>query len=319
MTAIARFIVGALLVLVPTSPVAQDVLKVTLLGTGGPEPALDRFGPATLVEAGSIRLLFDAGRGVTQRLWQTGIRLGDVNLLFLTHLHSDHTVGLPDLWLTGWMGTAFGRRRLPFEVWGPTGTADMMSALRKGYDADIRQRSEGSALPEAGIAAQAHDIQQGVLFDRNGVRVTAFDVDHGTVKMPAYGYRVDFAGRSVVISGDTRFSENLVRAAAGADVVIHEVMAGTPEALQASEPARRVMASHTSPEDAGRAFDRIKPKLAVYTHVGLIAEPSRRAALQDTILVRTRTTYAGLVELGEDMMVITVGERVDVQRPSGKR
>ena len=291
----------------------SQALKVTLLGTGGPEPAVDRFGPGTLVEAGSEKLLFDAGRGVTQRLWQVGTRLGEVNALFLTHLHSDHVVGIPDFWLTGWLRTRFGRRSTPLEVWGPRGSETMMSALRKAYDPDIQQRSEGSALPAEGVAVVARDIVEGVVFERNGVKVTAFNVDHGVVSMPALGFRIDYAGRSVVISGDTRFSENLIRFASGADVVIHEVMAASLEA-QATEAMRRILSSHTSPEEAGRVFDRVKPKLAVYTHIGLVTEPAGISALRDALIPRTRTAYNGPVEIGEDLMTITIGDKVDVRR-----
>ena len=118
------------LLLTAQSAQPAQTLRVTLLGTGRPDPVIDRFGPSTLVEAGDERLLFDAGRGASQRLWQLKIPLGQVNALFLTHLHSDHTVGIPDLWLTGWLPTPFGRRVVPLEVWGPTGTRAMMAGLR---------------------------------------------------------------------------------------------------------------------------------------------------------------------------------------------
>jgi ribonuclease Z len=117
-----------------------------------------------------------------------------VNALFLTHLHSDHVVGIPDLWLTGWLRTRFGGRTNPFSVWGPRGSEAMMLELRKAYDPDIQQRSEGSALPAAGVAVVAREIIEGVIFERNGVKVTAFNVDHGVVSMPAFGFRVDYAG-----------------------------------------------------------------------------------------------------------------------------
>jgi ribonuclease Z len=170
-----------------------QTLKVTLLGTGSPQPRMDRFGPSILVEAGEKKLLFDCGRGAAQRIEQLKIPFADIDALFVTHLHSDHVVGIPDLWLTGW---ARGRQA-PLQVWGPTGTHAMMTHLAESYQFDIQIRQLDDRLPPQGVAVLAHDIQQGVVYDRAGIKVTAFLVDHGIVK-PAFGYRVDYAGRSVV-------------------------------------------------------------------------------------------------------------------------
>jgi ribonuclease Z len=95
----------------PQSPADGDDFRVTLLGTGSPPPVMNRFGPGVLVQAGDQTLLFDCGRGVAQRLFQLGVKLGAANKLFLTHLHSDHVVGIPDLWLTGWLEPPFAQRR----------------------------------------------------------------------------------------------------------------------------------------------------------------------------------------------------------------
>src|SRR5437867_3485253 len=130
--------------------------RVVLLGTGTPNPRPDRFGPSTLVEAGSERLLFDCGRSCTTRLWQLAIPLGTVKL-FITHLHSDHTVGIPDLWLTGFLSNPYGRRTGPFRVWGPAGTAAMMAHLRQAYAADVRIRK-----PQGGVEIDATDFTEGV-------------------------------------------------------------------------------------------------------------------------------------------------------------
>lgn len=306
--------------LLPAAPACAQApaIKIVLLGTGRPDPAIDRFGPATLVEAGGQKLLFDAGRGASQRLWQLKIPLGQVQALFLTHLHSDHTVGIPDLWLTSWLPAPFGGRNTPLEVWGPAGTGEMMSSLRKAYQWDIHVRGDGEQLPAAGSEVLAHDIAEGVVYDRDGVKVTAFLVDHGGLLTPAFGYRVDYAGHSTVISGDTRFNENLIRHAAGTDVLVHEVAAVQPGLLQASPTAaiaRRILGFHTSPEDAGRVFARVKPKLAVFTHVVLLTTdrdfPPPTGA---DVMRRARTTYGGKVVLGEDMMTIDVGDEIEVQR-----
>lgn len=294
---------------------SEPAIRVTLLGTGRPDPVIDRFGPSTLVEAGGLTLLFDAGRGATQRLWQMGIPLSRVGAVFLTHLHSDHTVGLPDLWLTGWLPTPYGRRTTPLGVWGPAGTRAMTDALREAFAWDIDRRSRGEGLPAAGVVLDAHDVPPGVVFDQGGVRVTAFLVDHGGLLEPAYGYRVDYGGRSVVVSGDTRPSESLVRAAAGADVVVHEVIAAPPALLERSETTRRIVGFHTLPEDAGRIFARVRPRLAVYSHVVLLTtDPAFPAPDVSELVPRTRTTYDGPLEVGEDLMVIEIGREVHVRR-----
>jgi ribonuclease Z len=278
--------------------------RVTLLGTGTPTPRVDRLGPSTLVQAGNQRLLFDAGRGVTIRLTQSGVPLRDVDAVFLTHLHSDHVNGLSDLWLTGWLPPAYGRRELPLRVYGPSGTRDMMSHLEQAHREDVRIRIADEDLSKSGATIDATDVAEGLVYERDGVRVTAFDVDHGELIKPALGYRVDFGGRSVVLSGDTRFSANLIAHAKGADVIIHEVMAAT-ESLLASDAGRRIMAHHSSPEDAARVFEAIGPRLAVYSHVIL------GGVTEDELMRRTRMTYRGRLEVGSDLMTIDV---TDVSR-----
>jgi ribonuclease Z len=273
------------------------------------------LGPSTLVAGGGETLLFEWGGGATQRLWQLGIPLSRVGAVFFTHLHSDHTVGLPDLWLTGWLPTPYGHRAAPLREWGPPGTRAMTNGLTQAFAWDIDRRSRGEGIPAAGVAFDAHDVSPGIVFERGGVRVTAFLVDHGGLLKPAYGYRVDYAGRSVVISGDTRPNENLVRAAQGADVLVHEVIIA-PSALLAQSPtARRIVGFHTLPEDAGRIFARVRPRLAVYTHVVLLTtDPAFPAPAVTELVPRTRTTYDGPLEIGEDLMAIEIGSEIRVQR-----
>ena len=300
--------------LVTQQAVYGQVLTVTLLGTGAPPPLMDRFGPSTLVEAGDEKLIFDVGRGVTQRLFQLGMPLRVVTGVFLTHFHSDHTVGIPDLWLTGWLSPGFGGRMTPFQIWGPGGTEAMMAGLEQAYEADIRIRvADQNYLPE-GVAIVAKDVTEGVVFERNGVRVTAFDVDHGDLIKPAMGYRVDYLGRSVVISGDTRFSENLIRFAEGTDVIIHEVAAASDALLARSEGERLIIAHHTTPEAAGIVFDRVNPRLAVYSHLTLRGDSEIPAPSLDDLVDSTRINYDGALELGEDLMRIEIGDTIEVSR-----
>lgn len=300
--------------LIPTSVRAQG-LKVTLLGTGTPIPIVERFGPSILVEAGSEKLLFDCGRGVSLRMWQLHIPLSGITAVFFTHLHSDHVVGFPDLWLTGWLPNPFGHRTEPMRVYGPMGTNSMMLHLKKAYQADIRIRMVDEKLPRSGVTILTTEIIEGVVYEKNGVKVTAFNVDHGEFIKPAFGYRIDYQGRSVVLSGDTRVSENLIRFAHGTDVLFHEVAAAKPENLRTSEAARRIIGHHTTPEDAGRVFTRVKPRLVIYTHIVLLStDPAISAPTVEDLLSLTRKTYSGPLEVGEDLMSIDVGEAITTHR-----
>jgi ribonuclease Z len=286
-------------------------LQVILLGTlGGPNVSAERLGISTLVVAGPERLLFDAGRGVTTGLARLPANPADVTRIFLTHLHSDHVIALPELLLFPWPQG----RRIPLEVWGPTGTRSMMQKLREAFAFDIQVRT---SFPPQGVEVVATDIREGVVFESNGVTVTAFHVDHGDVT-PAFGYRVDFRGRSVAISGDTRPSENLVKFASGVDVIVHEVgrwkqdpaLMGPPDELlpnstQTRRLARAIAEKHTDGVEVGKVFDRVKPKLAVISHYNV--NPTATLAL-------VRQNYSGPVEFGDDLMTIDVGSDVSVRR-----
>ena len=289
-----------------TQSAPSDSLKVVLLGTGGgPRVNLQQFGASILVEAGGERLLFDCGRGATMRLTQVGVPIGSITRLFLTHLHSDHVIQIPDLVLTGWAG---GLRTVPLEVWGPDGTRDMIKHILQAFAFDIHMRRDvDEKLPAAGIRVVSHDIKQGIVFDEHGVKVTAFLVDHGPVK-PAFGYRIDYRGRSVALSGDTRVSENLIRFAHGVDVLIHEVT--DPDALRnrpdhpSAATMDAIIAHHTTPEQAGEVFSRVAPRLAVYSH----------APNTENVMAQTRKTYGGPLQGPEDLLTILIGDKIEVQR-----
>lgn len=283
-----------------------QTIKVTLLGTGCPAPVMNRFGPSILIEAGDQKLIFDAGRGAIQRLAQVKVGFKDIQGVFLTHLHSDHVVGFPDLWLTGWLN---GQRDKPLLLFGPRGTERMMKHLEQAFEFDIRIRLYDDRSSPEGFIVTAKDVTEGIVYEVNGVKVTVFDVDHRPTN-PAFGYRVDYGGRSVVLSGDTRPSENLVKHAAGADVVVHEVVSreSLKQRQRGDEWIKMIISHHTTPEQAGEIFAKIKPKLAVYSHIVL---PS---ATEQELIPPTRKMYPGQVILGEDLMIIDIGEKVTVRK-----
>ena len=285
----------------------RDLFRVTLLGTGAPPPTLDRFGPSTLIEVGDHKFIFDAGRGAMERLFQLGISFSEITGIFLTHHHSDHVVGFPDLWLTGWIGRPWGQRKQPLQVWGPEGTRQMMEHLPLAFAVDIRVRSKN--YPPEGVKLVSQEIKEGVVLDFDGIRVTAFEVDHGGEELPAYGYRIDYQGHAAVLSGDTTFNENLIRHAQNTDVLVHEVIAVAGTAAESPEQLRRIGSNHTTPDQAGEVFSRVQPKLAVYNHLLLFG-----GATALDLIPATRKKYSGPLIVGEDLLQILIGESIETRR-----
>ena len=282
--------------------VNDPVITVTLLGTGTPQPIMERFGPSILVRAGGQSLLFDAGRGCLQRLRQIDLSYDKINALFLTHLHSDHIVGLPDLWLTGWL---ISRRKVPLNVFGPVGTADMIKYLQMAFVVDIKIREEDDKATEEGGKLLVNEIQQGVIYDKDSVKVIAFEVDHYPV-VPAFGYRIEYNGHSVVLSGDTRYSENLIKFAKGTDLLIHEVVIA-PDTLSKSDSRYNILAHHSTPEQTAMVFNKVRPKLAVYSHIVKLY-----GGTEQEILKRAKANYSGPIIMGEDLMSFSIDDKVSV-------
>jgi ribonuclease Z len=248
-------------------PGPDSDFKVTLLGTGTPTLRDDRFGPSTLVQVAGQNLVFDAGRGAAIRITQVGLPLSKINAYFMTHYHSDHVVGLPDILVTGLLVPSHARRKEPMPVYGPPGIKDLGAYLEKAFEIDIEIRHGEQKLPREGAHIDAKEFDKdGVVYEKDGVKVTAFRVDHGKAVKHAFGYKVEYGGRSVVISGDTKYDENLIKHAMGTDLLIHEVAFARPELLAGFPFSRVVLSVHTTPQECGNVFTKTKPKLAVYTH-----------------------------------------------------
>ena len=291
-------------------------MRVVLLGTkSGPATDAQRLGISTLILAGGEKLLFDCGRGLTIGMARLAINPADVTKVFLTHLHSDHIVSLPELVLFPWASQG---RSVPLQVWGPDGTRSMVKHLLDAFSFDIHiRRDVDEKYPPKGISVIANDIREGVVYEANGVKVSAFFVDHGPVK-PAFGYRVDYQGHSVVISGDTKPSESLVKFSKNVDVLIHELgqskqdprLAGPPDELIPGlritrQQARTIADHHTDAAEAGQVFQRVQPKLALFSHFTNI--------VQADVLRAVTQSYAGRVEFGEDLMTIEIGSAINIR------
>lgn len=318
MKKIAAFAAACLFAASTVGPVQaqnnQPAMRVTLLGTASPAPRPDRSGASTLVEAGGLRLIFDAGRGVPVRLWQKKIPVGSIDALFVTHFHSDHVSGIPDLWMTGYIPAPYGRRERPLRVFGPVGTVEMMHHIDAAYSVDKTTRIEDEKITRESVSIDVAEFEdEGVVFEENGVTVTAIKVNHGELIEPSVGYRIDYQDHSVVISGDTKFDENLIAKSKGTDVLIHEVAMARPEL--ATQPVQsRILGHHTLPAEAGKVFSDVAPSLAVYTHIVMLSTKDVAEPSLDDLIAETRKTYSGPLEVGEDLMTILIGDKIKVER-----
>jgi ribonuclease Z len=268
-----------------------------LLGTGFPRPDADRAGPSTAVVVGEKVFLVDAGRGVMQRIAGAGLTPKSIQAVFLTHLHSDHIDGLPDVFHSTWQ---FGRGA-PFELYGPEGTNDVVDGMMKFYAADIHIRRDlTEKLPAEGATVDTHILKEGVVYQNSDLRVTAFLVDHFPV-VPAFGFRFDTASGSIAISGDTHPNENLVRFAKGADVLIHEAyLPQTTAPTDTSPDVEWFTRYHSTAAEAGKDAARAGVKILVLTHL----IPHRPGDSDSIFSGEAAKTFRGKIIVGHDLMRI---------------
>lgn len=284
-------------------------MKITLLGTGTPMPDSHKFSTSTLVEAGGMRVLLDCGRGAVIRLSQIGIPAGSIDAVLFSHFHSDHFASLPDLVMTGAIPAPWGGRGKPLRVFGPEGVSEVVDGLWSFMSADRNIRvADGEIDPEM-QRVEAGVLSEGVVLDENGLRIIAFEVDHGDFVKPAFGYRVEYGGHVFVHSHDTRYCENLIRHAEGADVLVHEVAMARAETLEKHPHARTVLEHHITPREVGRVFAQIRPKVAILTHLVLKAPD---APTIDELLDEVGQEYDAPVVVARDLTTIRFGRSIAI-------
>ena len=282
-----------LLLLLATVAAAQDT-RVILLGTGTPNPEPEHSGPAVAVVTGTHVYIVDAGPGVVRRAAQAGIQMEQLTRAFITHLHSDHTAGLPDLIFT----PAVTGRLQPFEIYGPPGLRAMTAHIMKAWreDMDIRLHGLEPAVPQA-FVVHTHEMKPSEKYHDAAVTVTAIPVTHGSWKH-AYGYKFEAAGKIIVISGDTTVSESLIAAAQNCDILVHEFYSQKGWEARAPDWQRYHAAFHTSAVDLGKLAARVRPKkLVLYPELPMGQSESE-------VLSEIRQNFQGEVIYGKDLEVI---------------
>ena len=245
--------------------------RVVVLGTGNPSADPERWGPAVAVVVNERVYLVDCGPGVVRRAAAAekngiaSLKAKELKIVFITHLHSDHTLGYPDLIFSPWV---LGRKE-PLEAYGPQGLRSMTDHIEKAWREDIQVRRRGLEQANAnGYKVNVHAIRPGLVYRDENVTVTAFPVKHGTWK-EAYGYKFETKDRRIVISGDTAPTEEVVRACDGCDVLLHEVYNPRGEELKEEHWREYFRTFHTSPSELGDIARRSRPKLLVLYHQSL--------------------------------------------------
>jgi ribonuclease BN (tRNA processing enzyme) len=286
---------------------ARTTTQIVMLGTGAPGPDPVRSGPATAIVVNGTPYLIDFGPGVVRRAaaaYQKGVvafgaGVNNLQTVFLTHLHADHTAGYPDLILTPWiMG-----RKAPLEVYGPKGIKAMTKHVLKAWELDIANRVDGMERgASSGCRVNAHEIDAGPIYTDANIRVTAFPVNHGEMDN-AFGFRFETADRTIVISGDTAPTAAIVENCNGCDVLIHEAYSQQTYGRVSRKWQAYRRKYHTSSKELAELAKQVNPGLLVLYHRanpgGGIAVPNP----EDVLLDEIRQLYKGTVVTGHDLDV----------------
>jgi ribonuclease Z len=295
-------------------------LYVYVCGAGSPLPDPTRGGPCLAVVAGDTHLVFDTGSGAARTLTRMTYPLGEVDAVFLTHLHSDHIDGMGELLMQAWVN---GGRDAPLPVYGPTGVAEVVGGFNAAYRIDGTYRTAhhgveianpaGHGGAPAAITLPAGPGGAAVVYDEAGVTVTAYRVDHAPVE-PAFGYRIDYAGRSVSLSGDTVYSPNLVAVSEGVDLLFHEALnAEMVRTMQASAAARGrndlakilgdILDYHATPADAARSAEEAGAGRLVLYHT---VPPLPSRALDGLFVGDAETIFSGPIDIAADGLIYSL-------------
>lgn len=272
--------------------------RIVMLGTGTPNPDPERMGPALAIVTEGEAYLVDFGPGVVRRsalACERGIAelaVENLKTAFVSHMHSDHTVGYADLIFTPWV---CGREK-PLQVYGPKGLLRMTEHLLAAYCMDKRQRICGlEPINPDGYGAIAHEITAGEIYRDAQLRVEAFPVEHG--QWDAFGFRFETSDRCIVVSGDTAPTDTMIDACRGCDVLVHEVYSARGFAERAHEWKRYHAAMHTSSVELARIASKIQPGLLVLTHQLFMG------VSEGTLLEEIRSNYSGVVASAHDLDV----------------
>ena len=298
-----KFVFLSLIIL--STNIYADIIKITILGSGTPRVNIDRFSQSILVEHKNDKFLFDAGRGALLRLNQSNILHHEINNIFFTHLHSDHILGFSDILMTGWVY----HRQSDLNVFGPKGTRNFIDSTLKAFEEDIKVRSMApEKLDSNNLKTNVEIISDGYVHKENGLTIEAFSVKHEPFT-DAFGFKISNSDYCMVISGDTTYSEKVLEKAKDCDLLIHEIAHASEHTLKKYPKAKGVISYHTDTQQISKIINIVKPRLTILNHVLSLDGTSDDEILKE---IKKNTSYK--VIIAKDLMSIDLKDEIYIYK-----
>jgi ribonuclease Z len=298
-----KFVFLSLIIL--STNIYADIIKITILGSGTPRVNIDRFSQSILVEHKNDKFLFDAGRGALLRLNQSNILPNEIDNIFFTHLHSDHILGFSDILMTGWIY----HRQSDLNVFGPKGTRNFIDSTLKAFEEDIKVRSMApEKLDSNNLKTNVEIISDGYVHKENGLTIEAFSVKHEPFT-DAFGFKISNNDYCMVISGDTTYSEKVLEKAKDCDLLIHEIAHASEHTLKKYPKAKGVISYHTDTQQISKIINIVKPRLTILNHVLSLDGTS-----DDEILKEIKKNTSHEVIIAKDLMSIDLKDEIYIYK-----
>ena len=294
-----------LFLIILSSNIYADIIKVTILGSGTPRVNIDRFSQSILIEHKNDKFLFDAGRGALLRLNQSRILPNEIENIFFTHLHSDHILGFSDILMTGWVY----HRQKPLNIFGPPGTINFVDSTIRSFEEDIKVRSlPPESLNVENLKSNIEIIYDDFIYKKNGLTIETFAVKHEPFTY-AFGFKIFNSKYCMVISGDTTYSEQVIEKAKNCDLLIHEIAHASEHTLEKYPKAKGVISYHTDASQVSKIINTVKPRLTILNHVLSLDGSSDEQILNE---IKKNTKHKVLI--AKDLMTIDLKDEIYIYK-----
>ena len=276
---------------------ANELLNITFLGTGTPRPNINKLGPSVLIKVKHEEIMLDVGRGTTLRLNQIGNNYSQINNIYVSHLHFDHIIGIPDFWLT----SNLWQKKTDTNIFGPIGIKKFCEGLRKSFSKDFEYRYSGRKNSKI----ICRNYSENNIIKNNLLKVISFKNNHGHIDH-SHGFKVLYKNKSIVYSGDTTYSKEVVKNAKNCDILIHEIIATTKKIHDNNKKLQSVISTHTNISQLIKVLNESNPKLTILNHALLFG------VSEEYVLNEVRKLYDGEVIFSQDLMSVDLGEEINI-------